>query len=107
MATSLFALPFFISITCADTTIRVVRKDNGPPVQCAKVLIETVDKNFIDQGITDKNGVFVSKKLPDCHKVVSITIYAPAKSDLQGRADDYDVGRKIQQIMIQLEKEIK
>ena len=106
MAISLFALPFFFSLTCADTTIRVVRKGGGAAVPAAKVLIETVDKILIDEGVTDKKGIFVSKKLPNCHKLVSITIYPPAKSDLEGRADDYDVGR-MKEITIQLSTEIK
>jgi hypothetical protein len=81
------------SVLWAATTIRVVRDQKGdPPVAGARIEVcRVTDISEIENGVTDKAGVFTAKKLPGGFNQVCVVVYPPHASGLQGLAKNYPV----------------
>ncbi len=106
---SLCLVAFSAPGALAQTLIRVVRADTGEPVPGARVLVERTDKTLLEQGVTDANGAFLSRKLAPPLRIVSISVYPPdgiAGDDIRGIAGDYDTASSLKGIEIRLPRRL-
>src|SRR5262249_43297154 len=84
----------------AQVRLKVVRKEKQQPVVGARIRVVThPGRNLIEEGKTDKDGLFIAKRLPGAFAHVYI-IVRPREADLESRVEDH---RPMQGVVITIQ----